>query len=308
MSRNAAVISLRSILRESKSRLPSLKSENVSGFLEPSKFHETYLKKARPGHFANLVNVIHSPYYWSACAEWPGKSAEPLAGLRCIPELQEHTVTVEVAEYGHGYGDGVKQDRHSAIHQAHSASWTQVEMPFSIFLDGFIDGRIPWEFHDKSLVGYVAQQDLFQVSQTLSRQCPPLPHTLAGSRGDKEQWRRNMWLGGEGTFTPIHCDPYENIFVQVAGTKRVHLFPPCTRPHLQMFDSLSMQPNTSMITSEAPLLENDETPSSTLQHALSHPDSCHAILRPGDALYIPQGWFHCVGSTSVSASVNAWFR
>ncbi len=95
------------------------------------------------------------------------------------------------------------------------------------------------------------------------------------------------------------------MFVQVVGAKRVHLFPPEVQGLLRM-QSKGAQTNTSTITTEESLLEesNDEE----IARALEHPESCHAVLEGGDALYIPQGWLHCVRSLTTSASVNFWFR
>ena len=45
-----------------------------------------------------------------------------------------------------------------------------------------------------------------------------------------------------------------------------------------------------------------------LEEAMAHPEAGSGVLGPGDALYLPIGWFHCMRSLSVSASVNFWFR
>jgi hypothetical protein len=46
---------------------------------------------------------------------------------------------------------------------------------------------------------------------------PPLEYAKAG-RGDA--WRTNVWIGTAGTFTPIHKDPYHNLFCQSASSLR----------------------------------------------------------------------------------------
>jgi hypothetical protein len=280
-------------------------------FISPEEFNRQYLAKARPGFFPQLVSHPCSPFTWPACSEWPGNKEERegvMEGLRKLHSLQDAIVDVEISPMGRGYGDGVQKD----AGRGGCSDWMRVAMPFGVFLDAFIDGKIPWENSDsqQGVVGYLAQQSLFERCEELARQCPTLPHTVAGRRGDREQWRRNVWIGGSGSFTPIHCDPYENLFVQVVGTKRAHLFPPAVASHLRLFPSSTSQPNTSSIPVEDLLLSNDllEREYPDVRAAIHHPDSRHVLLQPGDALYIPQGWFHCIRSTSISASVNAWFR
>lgn len=155
-------------------------------------------------------------------------------------------------------------------------------------------------------MGYVAQQDLLSQIPTWSAQLqPPLPHIkqLANS----QYWRRNYWIGPRDTFTPIHRDPYHNLFVQVVGSKRVHIFPPSVSDHLYISQD-SVQKNTSLVPSEDFLLDHGgrgEYPG--LEKAIHHPQSRSVVLRPGDGLYIPRGWFHCVRSLSTSVSVNDWW-
>ena len=185
-------------------------------------------------------------------------------------------------------------------------------MPFSIFQDAFIDDKIPWNNNtNRDLVGYVAQQDLFEMAPVLSEHCPPLPHSTSGKREANEQWRRNLWIGGAGTFTPLHRDPYENLFAQILGRKRVHIFPPKVADQLYLFDRSSRQSNTSTIPTEELLLDLDNEDSDRfplLQKAIQDPGAVCAILEAGDVLYIPQGYYHCIASLSISASANAWFR
>lgn len=296
-------------LIQAKSRLKSLRH---SGILSPSEFNERHLSKSKPGLFKGLISDPHSPFRWPACEEWKGDEKEVLRGLRTIEELQNANVEVEIAPIGRGYGDTVnKEDNQAQECKNGTLEWMQLRMPFSIFQDAFIDEIIPWKTNSKPSVGYVAQQDLFEMAPILSDHCPPLPHSVSGARQAKEQWRRNLWIGGAGTFTPIHRDPYQNLFAQIVGRKRVHIFPPRVADRLYLFDRSSRQSNTSAIPTEVPLLDlNDEELAQFpyLSKAIQDPEAACVILEPGDVLYIPQGFYHCIASLSVSASANAWFR
>ncbi|PWN23087.1 Clavaminate synthase-like protein [Microstroma glucosiphilum] len=245
------------------------------------------------------------PHAWPALEQWRGQDAsgkETLQGLRRVRGLEDHPVEVEVGKRGRGYLDG------------EAGGWQKVRMPFGIFLEAFILRSIPSA--DPDLIGYVAQQDLLADLPELAEACPVLPHTSSGPRGDREQWRRNVWIGPEGTFTPIHRDPYENLFVQVIGTKRVHLFPPSYGPNLYLSPSTTSQSNTSTIPTEDYLLESSDSDTAAqrashfplLNEAMACQGAAHTILGPGDALYIPQGWFHCIKSLETSVSVNSWWR
>lgn len=287
-----------------QARVPLLRPAS-DPFISPGAFSEKHLAKGIPGYFPSLVSHPSSPFQWPACREWPSADGK-LSGLRKISELQKTLVDVEISPKGRGYGDGLRDGKDVS-------DWMKVTMPFELFLDAFIDGKVPWKKEtSQPTVGYLAQQDLFEKSATLAKQCPILPHTTAGIRGNREQWRRNVWIGGEGSFTPIHCDPYENVFVQVVGSKRAFLFPPRVAPHLHLFPSKTSQANTSMIPTEELLMAGSEDALRDafpeFEKALSDEGTCCVSLNAGDALYIPRGWFHCLRATSISASVNAWFR
>ena len=89
------------------------------------------------------------------------------------------------------------------------------------------------------------------------------------------------------TRSSLHFDPYQNLLCVVAGSKRVWLAPPSITPHLDP------QPVTAESANHSPA-------------DLSHPDPhrfpglSEALagrlqvfeLGPGDALYIPEGWWH----------------
>lgn len=246
--------------------------------------------------------VKSGDFAWPAVKSWPlldQEGRETLAGLR-NDETDSLPVEVEVGRRGRGYFD------------AKLGAWRQLTMPFGLFLDAFVLRSIPsTDPSSRDIVGYLAQQDLLSRSSTLAASCPPLPHTRAGPRGDREQWRCNTWIGPADTFTPLHRDPYENLFVQVVGRKRVHLFPPTSAPHLYLQDS-GTQPNTSVVPAERPLLQSGlqelRAQYPALQEAATHPGACHTVLEAGDALFIPRGWLHCVSSLTTSVSINFWWR
>lgn len=59
---------------------------------------------------------------------------------------------------------------------------------------------------------YLAQSDL--PSALVKSDVPDLPHFACGPR--QEVYRRTLWVGPSGSFTPFHRDPYIGIYSQRA--------------------------------------------------------------------------------------------
>ena len=96
-----------------------------------------------------------------------------------------------------------------------------------------------------------------------------------------------LWFGPRGTITPLHHDTCQIMFVQLRGEKEFVLIP----PHAQgLFDQ-----STHMYSDLDPRLDLIKHP--------QHHHQLNCILRPGDALFIPVGWWHAVRSLSLSQSL-----
>ncbi|KFG83237.1 Leucine carboxyl methyltransferase family [Metarhizium anisopliae] len=98
--------------------------------------------------------------------------------------------------------------------------------------------------------------------------------------------RINMWL---------HYDVMANVYAQVAGSKRMVLFPPRDVEHLQFAPGASS--SSLNVFSE---LE-------TSRMAATHP--YEAVLAPGDMLFLPPCWPHAAATiTDWGIAVNVFFR
>lgn len=86
-----------------------------------------------------------------------------------------------------------------------------------------------------------------------------------------------------------------NVYAQVAGSKRMVLFPPSDVPHL------AFAPGASSSSVDA--LSSLETPK--LVRTRPH----EATVGPGDVLFLPPLWLHtATPTTDMSVAVNVFFR
>lgn len=159
---------------------------------------------------------------------------------------------------------------------------------------------------------YIAQCSLSDLPSGLSQDLPA--PRLVGEAGSGDIYASSIWLGLEPTYTPLHRDPNPNLFVQLRSSKTVRLLPPqdgdAVFRHVQT--ALGRWGGNSRIRGA----EMMEGPERELLHDVIWKEPGwplqEAELGPGDALFIPNGWWHSVRSRSddgqLNGSVNWWFR
>lgn len=112
------------------------------------------------------------------------------------------------------------------------------------------------------------------------------------------------WIG-TAAIVATHNDPMENIACVVAGRRRFTLFAPEEVGNLYMgpFHVTPAGTPVSMVHLTAPDLARFPRFAAALARARS------AELAPGDAIYIPYGWYHHVEALSpVNMLVNYWWN
>jgi hypothetical protein len=104
-----------------------------------------------------------------------------------------------------------------------------------------------------------------------------------------------FWIGPKNTFTPLHHDLTNNLLVQFVGRKRVILVSPAETPRLyndvHVFSRVGNLAAPDLDLAAYPLVEGVTF--------------AEVILNPGDALFIPIGWWHQI--TSLDFSVSATY-
>jgi hypothetical protein len=100
-----------------------------------------------------------------------------------------------------------------------------------------------------------------------------------------------LWFGPAGTVTPLHHDSMNVLLAQVLGRKLVTLIPSFETPLVY---------NRIGVYSEV----DCEAPDYSKYPRFRNVSRLEVLLEPGQALFIPVGWWHHVRSLDVSISVS----
>jgi hypothetical protein len=99
-----------------------------------------------------------------------------------------------------------------------------------------------------------------------------------------------FWLGARGTLTPWHHDLTNNLLVQVMGRKHVRMAPPWAVARMKnshhCFSDWGNEP--------LPAGPGDAT----------RPPVIEGVIGPGEAIFLPVGWWHAVVALDLSASMS----
>lgn len=113
-----------------------------------------------------------------------------------------------------------------------------------------------------------------------------------------------VWIGNTSHVAP-HFDVSENIAVVALGRRRVTLFPPDQTANLYVGPldvTIAGQP-VSMVDIRQPDLARYPRFAEAMRHAVQ------ADLEPGDAIYMPSLWWHCVEALDpANVLVNTWYN
>lgn len=198
-----------------------------------------------------------------------------------------------------------------------SSNFKRSHAPLSLFLEWTRSVESsPASGNSTSL--YLAQCQLLDLSPPLREDFPTPSYVTHAGKGDI--YDTNIWMGVAPTYTPLHRDPNPNLFVQLAGSKRVRLLAPDVgsevfkqvkaklgedgKTHNAMFRGDEMMQGR-----ENELLHEEiwsGSAAETEQATNGDGNAFDVSLEAGDGLFIPIGWWHSIKGVGqgVTASVS----
>jgi len=109
-----------------------------------------------------------------------------------------------------------------------------------------------------------------------------------------------FFMGAGGTSTQWHCAELQNLFVQIHGTKEWRMCPPYWTPCMDpRVVSLQQQYCHGMVDFRDPDIER--------YPLYAYAPQRRVVLEPGDVLYVPPFWWHCVMNPEVSIGLAVWW-
>ncbi|XP_042988135.1 uncharacterized protein LOC122315900 isoform X3 [Carya illinoinensis] len=112
----------------------------------------------------------------------------------------------------------------------------------------------------------------------------------------------NLWMNSAKSRSSTHYDPHHNLLCIVAGSKQVILWPPSASPMLYPKPIYGEASNHSSVALENPDFSIYPRAKCSIEY------SQRVVLQAGDALFIPEGWFHQVDSDDLTIAINFWWQ
>jgi len=173
----------------------------------------------------------------------------------------------------------------------------KIEIKASDFLAGFTAQR-QQETHWSLNAGlrlYLSQCCVISTEDSSLQELPQLASALTVPKilqlSHAEVLQANLWMNIQAVTSALHYDGNHNILVLLEGRKEIQLYSPSMTQFLSPAPASSDFPNYATIAGAQ----------------LEAVPGTNVTMVAGDALFIPEGWWHKVESSSCSLAVNFWF-
>ena len=243
-----------------------------------------------PPEFANIVAPAATPVVLRGiAADWPLVVAARQGTDRCIAMLSEHATDapIEVLRT-----DPQNEGRFHYTPDGLALNFLRGRASLPVFLAALQEQAASERPFTMAALGVVAEQVLPKFSSSHPMPFVPAPATP------------RLWIGNAAKVA-THNDPTDNIAVVVAGRRRFTLFPPDQIANLYL-GPLHFTPAgtpVSMVHVTAPDLDLYPRFAEAMAAAQV------AELEPGDAIFIPYGWYHHVEALErFNMLVNYWWN
>ena len=203
---------------------------------------------------------------WRACGEWTTDYLRSAIGERKV-EFQGDRSTNPQFE--------LDKDAHKRV------------LPFDRYMDLIETGRAD---NDAYITAYNSARNIAAFAPIMD-DIGDIPGILCA--GDPNL-KGMLWIGPGDTFTPLHHDLTNNLLIQIVGRKRIVLVSPNYTPRLA---------NDRHVFSAIRDLEAPGHVAANFPQAASV-TSLDVVLEPGDAIFLPLGWWHQVRSLDFSVSIT----
>jgi ribosomal protein L16 Arg81 hydroxylase len=198
------------------------------------------------------------------------------ARTRWTPEFLKTTCGNEMVEIMSGRDKDPRYEVNSTSHK--------IACRFSEYVDRVVGGGKSNDYY------LVANNNLLQREgmKCLYEDIASFPQYL---NGEQRQGFLFFWFGPAGTVTPLHHDLLNILMAQVTGRKRITMISPDQTPLLY---------NETGVYSEV----DPERPDFDRFPRFRNVTMTRFVLRPGEVLFVPVGWWHHVEALDISITVS----
>ncbi|KAE9347235.1 hypothetical protein PR003_g7033 [Phytophthora rubi] len=199
------------------------------------------------------------------------------------------------------------KDRSSGCYHGNEKARQSVQIKFGDFIDYYqaaFRKQSHWLQEVDDLDFYLAQCPIavLKPDSTCSKASLPAimkDFRLPGCIQDKPVSQVNLWMTAQPGRTTLHYDAYHNILAVLYGKKTVTLYSPSDTAKLYPFPVHTKSANHSQVD----IIEPDLKVHPRFPEASTH----RFEVTAGDAIVIPEGWWHQVESDAFTIAVNYWW-